>query len=201
MRKLTLEHKKKLSKAAKKRASLYLGSTFKKGHFVPIEWRQKLSEKMKGIKPSFETIEKRKIGLKKVARQIAITVSQRWKEGRYKDIIWPISNKSGKETPNWKGGRTTLQQRIRTSSAYLRWRKNIFQRDNYKCFDCERRGGQLQVDHYPTAFSQILNIYNIKTVKNANQCQKFWDTNNGRTLCVDCHKKTDTYAGKINKKR
>lgn len=26
-----------------------------------------------------------------------------------------------------------------------------------------------------------------------------WDINNGRTLCVDCHKKTETYGHKTKK--
>lgn len=27
-------------------------------------------------------------------------------------------------------------------------------------------------------------------------CEELWDLNNGRTLCIDCHKKTETWGGK-----
>ena len=34
----------------------------------------------------------------------------------------------------------------------------------------------------------------IKSVDDARKCDELWDTNNGRTLCRDCHRKTDTYG-------
>ena len=48
-------------------------------------------------------------------------------------------------------------------------------------------------DHiYP--FSKILDDYNITSIEEAISCEKLWDIENGRTLCRDCHKQTDTYG-------
>jgi hypothetical protein len=42
-------------------------------------------------------------------------------------------------------------------------------------------------------FSEILKEYNVKTLDDAHKCKELWDINNGRTLCINCHKLTDTY--------
>ena len=66
-------------------------------------------------------------------------------------------------------------------------------RDNFACVKCDIVGGQLQVDHIKP-FAVILHENDIKTFEQAINCKELWDINNGRTLCVDCHKKTDTYG-------
>lgn len=35
--------------------------------------------------------------------------------------------------------------------------------------------------------------YNIKNYNEALLCEELWNINNGRTLCLPCHKTTDTY--------
>lgn len=76
-------------------------------------------------------------------------------------------------------GLTTISQKIRHSSKYKQWRKSIFKRDNYTCQICQQRGGKLNADHIkPFALFPDLRL----------------NLNNGRTLCVSCHKKTDTYG-------
>jgi hypothetical protein len=59
------------------------------------------------------------------------------------------------------------------------WRKMIFERDNYTCQICSVRGGQLQADHIKPfkAFPELRHVLA-----------------NGRTLCVACHRKTETYG-------
>ena len=48
-------------------------------------------------------------------------------------------------------------------------------------------------DHiYP--FSKIIDDFNITSIEEAISCEKLWDIDNGRTLCRDCHKKTDTWG-------
>lgn len=62
---------------------------------------------------------------------------------------------------------------------YADWRKRVFKRDNYTCIWCKQKGGKLNADHIiPWVLSEDLR-YKIS---------------NGRTLCIDCHKKTDTYG-------
>ena len=65
------------------------------------------------------------------------------------------------------------------------WVRQIFERDKFTCQICQKVGGRLQADH-------------IKPYAICSESEK-WDLNNGRTLCVDCHKKTDTYGGKMKK--
>lgn len=97
----------------------------------------------------------------------------------------PNFNMRGEKNPNWKGGtygteRHTLMGRI----EYINWRKQVFERDNYTCQFCGIRGGKLNADH-------IIPYAADKT--------KALDLNNGRTLCIPCHKKTDTWGHKVHK--
>lgn len=88
---------------------------------------------------------------------------------------------SGKNSFNWKGGVTSINRAIRASIEYEEWRTKVFERDNYTCQFCGVVGEYLNADHIkPFSYFPELRF----------------DINNGRTLCVDCHRKTDTYAGK-----
>ncbi len=70
---------------------------------------------------------------------------------------------------------------IMQSSDYKLWRKAVFERDNWTCVWCGVRGGSLQADHIkPFAYFPELRFA----------------IDNGRTLCVPCHKTTDTYGRK-----
>lgn len=92
------------------------------------------------------------------------------------------------KNPNWKGGVTPINELIRKSPLYKEWRKNVFKRDNYTCQWCREKesvSGKLNADHIkPFAYFPKLRF----------------DLDNGRTLCVDCHKKTDTYLIKAKQK-
>ena len=101
----------------------------------------------------------------------------------------------GEHHANWKGGITPLVQKVRLSQPMKLWRTTILERDGYTCQSCGQIGGRLQVDHV-VPFSEIWARYNIKTLKQAIRCVELWDTLNGRTLCVPCHKETDTYLYK-----
>ena len=86
---------------------------------------------------------------------------------------------------NWKGGTSrTEDKKIRQSIEYKTWRRAIFERDNFTCQDCLKRGGRLHADHIkPFALFPELRF----------------ELTNGRTLCQECHIKTPTYGGKIHK--
>lgn len=98
----------------------------------------------------------------------------------------PSSFLRGPAHPNWKGGLTTENAKIRNSRAYKRWRKSVFERDKYTCVWCGQVGGSLEADHIkPFALHPELRLA----------------ISNGRTLCVPCHKKTDTYCGRVQPKK
>ncbi len=90
---------------------------------------------------------------------------------------------SGKNTHLWKGGVTEKNKLIRTSFRYRMWRISVFERDNYTCQECGKRGVNLNADHVKP-FSLFPELR--------------FELSNGRTLCVECHIKTPTFAGKIH---
>src|ERR1700728_482460 len=75
---------------------------------------------------------------------------------------------------NWQGGRTPLSLKDRRGVSYKVWRLQVFERDDYRCFDCGERGGDLEAHHiYPFALFPRLRFA----------------IENGITLCRQCHRK------------
>lgn len=104
---------------------------------------------------------------------------------------------SGKNHWNWQGGITKLNWQIRASLEYKIWQRKVLAKDNWTCQDCGKRGNGRLHAHHKKDFSKILKQYHIETLKQALSCKELWDPNNGKTLCVPCHKKTDTYANNL----
>jgi 5-methylcytosine-specific restriction endonuclease McrA len=93
---------------------------------------------------------------------------------------------SKEKNPNWKGGITPENEIIRKSTQYQIWRKSVFDRDNYTCVLCGARNG--------SGKTVILHADHIKPFSLFPELRFIVD--NGRTLCRDCHKKTDTYGSR-----
>lgn len=95
-------------------------------------------------------------------------------------------SKSGINNPNWKGGISQENKRIRASAEYRLWREAVFERDDYTCVWCGSRCGNgknvtLHADHIkPFAYYPELRFA----------------IDNGRTLCIECHKTTETYGNR-----
>lgn len=121
-------------------------------------------------------------------------------EDRLKMSFAKLGKFYGEKHWNWKGGISKNNRiffyKIRHSSKYRQWRLNIFNRDNFTCVLCGKRGGWLEADHQQKQFSQIIHEYNIKNLKKAMFCKELWNLNNGRTLCISCHRKTYTGVSK-----
>ena len=94
----------------------------------------------------------------------------------------------GEKNGNWKGGISPINHLIRESGTYREWRTAVFERDNYICVDCGLKGG------WDKKLKRRINIQadHIKPFSLFPELR--FDINNGRTLCVDCHKKTPTYG-------
>lgn len=90
-----------------------------------------------------------------------------------------------------------MYRRVRNMYEYRLWRNDILTRDNFSCQECFSTE-KLQVDHI-IPFSYILRNYGISSIEEARECLVLWDLENGRTLCRDCHMKTDTFAGRASK--
>ena len=86
---------------------------------------------------------------------------------------------TGPLNKNWRGGVTSPEYRLRRYPRYALWRTAVFERDNYTCQLCGVRGGTLNADHiYPFSLYEELRF----------------EVSNGRTLCYDCHRRTDTWG-------
>lgn len=90
--------------------------------------------------------------------------------------------KYGENNKAWKGGITPINKRIRSSVEYRLWRLSVFERDSFTCRECGQKGGELHADH----IKQFAYYEHLRFV-----------LSNGRTLCVKCHKKTETYGRNI----
>jgi hypothetical protein len=84
----------------------------------------------------------------------------------------------GERSHFWRGGLTKTNALIRESTEYTQWREAVLKRDNYTCVDCGSRK-RLQADHIKQfAFYPSLRF----------------ELSNGRTLCIECHRKTPTWG-------
>ena len=91
--------------------------------------------------------------------------------------------------PWWKGGLNKEHLKIRSSLESKLWREAVFARDGYACIWCGAK-----------SFKGL----GKRVTLNADHIKPFCDypelrfsVDNGRTLCVDCHRKTITYG--VNK--
>lgn len=109
---------------------------------------------------------------------------------------------SGEQHYRWKGGISSLRDKIRHCHESSEWRRQVFMRDYYICQQCfnPNRGYYIVNAEHIKPFATILDENNVKTLEDAQRCKELWDINNGMTLCVPCHKKTDTYGYKYFKK-
>ena len=123
--------------------------------------------------------------IKDVASQRVWTAEQRKKCGR----IWTIKEREkasilmqGEKSPLWRGGVSPLNRKIRYSLEYRLWRDAVFKRDDYTCIWCgDNKGGNLNADHIKR-FSEFPELR--------------FAIDNGRTLCVGCHRKTDNWGSR-----
>jgi len=86
---------------------------------------------------------------------------------------------SGDKNPNWKDGRTPTNKRIRNGIEFRIWRELVFERDDWTCQKCLISSG--------SGKAVDLNPHHIQNFSNNDKLR--FDTNNGMTLCRDCHYK------------
>ena len=166
-----------------------------KGQKITEEHRRKLYEGRSKFKYSKRLREK----MAKIKETQFKNGTRPWNEGKkmtdeYKrNVSKTLKGRVGEKSRNWKGGLTPIFRVVRNSFIYRQWRSDILFRDDFICQICNIRGGILQVDHFPISFAKIIYENNIKTMQEALDCEELWNINNGRTLCLACHKKTENY--------
>ncbi len=171
-------------------------TSFKKGQKHTEAFRQKMSEAHKG-KPSGmlgkHHSEKTKIEMSKNHKGLNI-----WSKGKHcsSKTKFKKGQNLGEKNWNWKGGITPLLYQIRNCFKYRQWRSDIFTRDDFTCQKCrDNKGGNLEA-HHIKSFVKILEENKITTLEQALNCEELWNINNGQTLCLKCHSKTDNYGNK-----
>lgn len=103
-------------------------------------------------------------------------------------------NRFGPDAPGWKGGKVAVTQCVRSHNKYAEWRTSVFERDCFTCQSCgDNKGGNLEADHI---IPLKVMLKEITDISKAITHPLLWDKSNGRTLCRDCHMKTDTYGNK-----
>ena len=80
----------------------------------------------------------------------------------------------GVTVENWAGFSRSIQAMITSSIEYRTWRKSVYERDNWTCQHCKKRGGCLHAHH-------------IKL--KSKYPELMFDVSNGLTLCESCHHK------------
>lgn len=182
--------KNKMSKSAKNRPPISETTreklrNKKVGHSVSKQTRDKISLSLIGRGLSKE--HKRKLSeLKKGKKNPEHSKRLKGKRPSLETRKKMSLSHSGHKAPNWKGGITPINKKIRGSIEYRLWREAVFERDNWTCVWCGARNG------------------NGKSIKlNADHIKPFalfpelrFAIDNGRTLCVGCHIKTPTFARK-----
>ena len=156
-------------------------------HTVSEETRKKISMSNKG--KHFVSVPEE--------RRLRISATMKGKSPKNLDQIkgWnkgqPSTWAVGEKNVNWKGGVTPINEKIRKSLEYRIWRRSVFERDNYTCIWCGAKfikgvTGRvtLHADHIKP-FAQYPELR--------------FAIDNGRTLCVPCHKTTETFGGKGHK--
>jgi len=160
-----------------------LGGEFQKGQIG--YWKNK-----KGIlKPNSGSFKKGNIPWSKGKSNPKLKGNQNWKLRH---------TPRGKEHWKWQGGITEVRKQFWDSAKYKKWRKEIFERDNYICQMCNAKNIFLEI-HHKKERNKIWKEHNIKTLKEALNCKELWDKNNAITLCRKCHnltKKNNVWAKK-----
>lgn len=152
-------------------------SIAQKGRIITLEAREKLRKAHLGKKASGAT--KMKLSLMRKGRIGIMLGKHHTLESRLK----MSAKRKGKNNANWQGGKSTINETLRKSMEYRLWREAVFKRDKYVCvLGGKKHGNKLEADHIKP-FSLYPELR--------------FAIDNGRTLCKDCHLKTDTWGGRI----
>ena len=100
-------------------------------------------------------------------------------QDKHRSVIY-----SGENHPNYNPNITDEEREIKRNYAeYKDFIRGVYERDNYTCQCCGKRGYKLNAHHiYGYAEHKDLRI----------------DLNNGVTLCEECHKKYHKIYGRVN---
>lgn len=178
-----IETRRKMSEAHRGEKSYFYGKHLTK------EIRQKISEANKGQHRSI-------IARKRMSESHKGPKSYYWGKHLSVDHRRKISEaQRGIKSYHWKGGITSVVDRIRDSTNYNYWRQSCFVRDNFTCQKCGQIGGVLAVHHkkpFHILLQEIKKYLPLFDLYEAAMIYiPLWDISNGITLCEKCHRKKE----------
>jgi hypothetical protein len=181
------------------------------------EWKKQHSEQLKGRKMSATAVERSRLartGIKRTPEQcMAQSLRQkgkftgyknpnygnRWTEEQRKRASDMFRGKNlGKDNPNYKGGNTKLIICLRTNIKMQEWRMLVFQKNNFICQRCFfAKSGHL-VSHHLVNLCTLIKQYHIHSIDEAIVNKELWRTDNGVTLCHNCHMEFHNQYGRFH---
>ncbi len=170
-------------------------TSFKKGHAVSAETRAKISAAAKGNQRCLghRHSEAAKVAMADAARgrRCSDETKEKLRQANLgKHLTIEVRQKiskanAGAKNSFWKGGVSLKNKTERQLAMHLLpykvWREAVFARDNYTCVCCNKRGVELNADH-------IMSWAEYPALR--------YGVSNGRTLCVGCHRRTDSYGNR-----
>ena len=96
-------------------------------------------------------------------------------------------NLRGDKHWNWKGGKTSINNRIRCRHRreLHEWKMKVLKRDDFTCQICKRNDISVFAHH--------------KVPLSEDNPEKWFDVNNGLTVCRSCHKKLHKEIGEATR--
>lgn len=150
----------------KKRPDM-VGNTYRKG--ISPAWK---GQKLGPANITEEERERRSENAKKVFEPFKFKKGQpSWNKGK------PAPWAKGEKNYFWKGGATKKNAETRRSHPLIEWRMRVLTRDNFTCQLCGK---------YPARHADHIKSFAVHPELRT-------DLSNGRTLCLDCHKKTPSF--------
>ena len=165
------------------------GGRFKRGHKVNLGKRNPLGKHWKlskEVKKRMSIARKGKRMSDETRKKLSVSKMGHFVSNETKKKI--ADSKRGQNSHFWKGGITPFSMKIRMSLEYRLWRTAVFERDNYTCIWCGAKSGNGK--------RVVLNADHIKSFSQFPELRFAID--NGRTLCISCHYKTDNFGSKAN---
>ncbi len=93
--------------------------------------------------------------------------------------------KNGKDHPFWKGGISSLYDKIKQTSQYKVWRDSVYRKDNWHCQACNKHCEKGDITaHHKKSFTDYAKLR--------------FDVDNGTTLCRGCHLKIHRGEEQLN---
>lgn len=148
---------------------------------TPIEKICPTCDKHFYVKPSLDRVIYCSRHCARVGKESPMTGKKHSAESKKKmsDTRFSLGIK-GHKMYNWKGGIDVYPPyKHYRNREYIEWRGKVFSRDNFRCQDCGARSGVGSV--------VFLHPHHIKSYTYFKELR--YETSNGITLCVSCHKK------------